>query len=125
MLLKTRRLTIALSLLLASACGGFHRGGPTDPLVHFINDSPDQADVYVVGAGGPVRIGTVFAGRTESLRVPTSIIGGSHSVEILVRIFASNRYVRSGQVTLSSGESVDVRLAADEKLLSVLPSANP
>src|SRR5690349_17369056 len=56
------------------ACGPLHRGnGPTQTAtVIFSNESIDQADVYAVVSGSQaVRIGTVFAGRTESLRVPS------------------------------------------------------
>ena len=125
MLIRTLRVTALAAAIGLGACGPLHRGGTPDPVVVFVNDSPDQADVYAVSGGSPVRIGTVPSGRRETLRVPQSILGGSHSIEIVARIFASNRAVRSGQITLDPGDSIDVRLQADEKLLSVLPSATP
>src|SRR5580765_6418048 len=95
------RLSMLAALLTVAACGPFHRGGSTpDPLIVFMNDSPDQADVYAVSSGAPVRIGTVPSGRREVLHVPQSVLGGSHSIEIIARIFASNRFARSGQITL-------------------------
>jgi hypothetical protein len=125
MLKHTLRLSLLAAFLSVTACGPFHRGGTPDPVIVFVNDSPDQADVYAVSSGAPVRIGTVPSGRREVLHVPQTVLGGSHSIEIIARIFASNRYARSGQITLDPGDSVDVRLQADEKLLSVLPSASP
>jgi hypothetical protein len=125
MLKHPLRLTMLAALLAVAACGPFHRGGTPDPVIVFMNDSPDQADVYAVSSGSPVRIGTVPSGRREVLHVPQTVLGGSHSIEIIARIFASNRVARSGQITLDPGDSIDVRLQADEKLLSVLPSASP
>src|SRR5437762_12138333 len=65
---------LAAVVIPAIACGPFHRGGPPDAVVVFKNEATDQADVYALGPGGePTRIGTVFAGRTDTLRVPTSV----------------------------------------------------
>jgi hypothetical protein len=124
-MVKLSKLALLLSLVSAGACGPFHKGGPTDPVIIFSNDSPDQADVYAVSGGAPVRIGTVFAGRKETLKVPLSVVGGTHTVDIVVRIFATNRSVHSGSISLNEGDRVDVRLQPDEKLLSVLPAASP
>ena len=118
------RITILASIAtLAIACAPFHRGGPPEPVVVFRNDSPDQADVYAMGSGGePARIGTVFAGRSETLRVPLSVIGGADRVNIIARIFPSSRAVLSGPFTVTPGDTMTVTLGADEKLLSVLPA---
>jgi hypothetical protein len=107
----------------AAACGPFHRGsGPPDPVVLFKNDSPDQADVYALGSGGePIRIGTVFGAQSELLRVPTSVTGGANRVNIIARIFPSGRAVVSGPFSLAPGDTMNVTLPSDEKLLSVLP----
>jgi hypothetical protein len=106
----------------AAACGPFRRGGPPDGVVTFVNQSTDQADVYAIGSGGePVRIGTVFAGRTENLTVPQGIIGGAQRVNIIARIFASPRTVASGPFTLAPGDTMSVTLSSDEKMLSALP----
>ena len=106
----------------AAACGPFRRGGPPDAVVIFHNTSSDQADVYAIGSGGePVRIGTVFAGRTENLTVPQGLVGGSDRVNIIARIFATPRTVASGPFTLAPGDTMSVTLSSDEKMLSVLP----
>jgi len=108
----------------AAACGPFHHGGPAlpDAVVIFNNQSMDQADVYAVGTGGqPVRIGTVFSGRSEMLKVPAGSTGGGNSVDIIARIFASSRAPRSGPIALSPGDTVLVTLPVDEKMLTVLP----
>jgi hypothetical protein len=122
MLHHLRRITIFAALAIA-ACGPFHRAGPPDPIVVFNNQSVDQADVYAVGTGGdPVRIGTVFGGRRDSLHVRMSAVGGSGSVNIIARIFASSRAPRTGSFALSPGEIVEVTLSPDGKILSVLPA---
>ena len=77
MLKHTLRLSILAALFSVAACGPLHRGGTPDPVIVFVNDSPDQAEVYVVSTGSPVRIGTVPSGRREVLHVPQSVLGGS------------------------------------------------
>lgn len=118
------RIAILASIVtLAIACGPFHRGGPPEPVVVFRNESPDQADVYALGPGGePTRIGTVLANRSDTLRVPLSVIGGANRVNIIARIFPSSRVVLSGPFSVSPGDTMTVTLGADEKLLSVLPA---
>ena len=89
----------------------------------FKNEATDQADVYALGPGGePTRIGTVFAGRTDTLRVPVSVTGGTNRVNIIARIFPSSRAVLSGPFTLAPGDTMIVTLPSDEKLLAVLPA---
>jgi hypothetical protein len=123
MRLELRR-TIALLALsfAAAACGPFHHGGQPDSLVVFRNESTDQADVYALGTGGdPIRIGTVFAGRTETLRVPPTV-SAANRINVIARIFANGRVVSTGPFTLGPGDSMDVTLTSDEKILSALPS---
>jgi hypothetical protein len=121
---QIRRALVAVAAAIAlTSCGPFHRGSQPESVVVFHNDSPDQADVYAIGSGGdPVRIGTVFAGRTETLRVPSSITGASSRVNVVARIFPTGRLVVTGPFTLMSGDSMNVTLTGDEKILSVLPS---
>ena len=122
--IQIRRAVVAIAAALAVAgCGPFHRGNQPESVSVFRTQSPDQADVYAIGSGGdPIRIGTVFAGRTETLRVPTSVTGASSRVNVVARIFASGRLVVTGPFTLMPGDSMDVTLTSDEKILSVLPS---
>ena len=124
MRIELRRAMVAVAAALAlTGCGPFHRGSQLESVVVFRNQSLDQADVYAIGSGGnPTRIGTVFAGRTETLNVPTSITGGGGRVNVVARIFASGVLVVTGPFTLLPGDSMDVTLTSDEKILSVLPS---
>lgn len=107
-----------------AACGPFRHGtSEPDAVVVFHNQSPDQADVFALGPGGdPVRIGTVFAGKTESLRVPQTVTGGANRVNVFARVFPTGRVVASGPFSVGPGDSMDVTLTSDEKMLSVLPS---
>lgn len=127
MRIQMRRAVVAVAAALAlPGCGPFHSGSQPESVIVFRNQSPDQADVYAIGSGGdPIRIGTVFAGRTETLRVPSPVTGASSRVNIVARIFASGRLVVTGPFTLMPGDSMDVTLAIDEKILSVLPSRSP
>ena len=118
-----RALVVAAAAIGLASCGPFHRGSQPESVVVFRNESSDQADVYAIGSGGdPIRIGTVFAGRTETLRVPSSITGASSRVNVVARIFPTGRVVVTGPFTLMPGDSMDVTLTGDQKILSVLPS---
>jgi hypothetical protein len=123
--LRRAMVTVAATFAL-TGCGPFHRGTQLESVIVFHNQSLDQADVYAIGSGGnPTRIGTVFAGRTETLNVPASITGGGGRVNVVARIFASGLLVVTGPFTLLPGDSMDVTLTSDEKILSVLPSRGP
>lgn len=122
---STLRRTLAGAVLAvtATACGPFHRGGQEDAVVVFHNQSIDQADVYAIGAGGqPIRVGTVFGNKTETLRIPSDIIAAANRVNIVVRVFPSSRIVASGPFALGPGDSMDVTLPSEENQIAVLPS---
>jgi hypothetical protein len=119
-----RRLALAAALLiLAAACAT--RGGGSrsaDAVVFFVNNSLNQASVYAINTGGTqTRIGTVFPGRRERLRLPGTILGGSRTFELQARQLTSSRVPRSGPITLIPGDSIEVTLSSDGALLSVLP----
>lgn len=112
-----------LSSIAVAGCGPFHRGSQPESLVVFHNQSGDQADVYAIGTGGQaIRVGTVFAQRTETLHLPLSVTGAADRVNIIARIFASGRIVASGPFSISPGESMDVTLVPEQNMLAVLPS---
>ena len=120
-----RGVALVVALAACAACGPFHRGATPEAVVVFHNQSTDQADVYALGSGGdPTRIGTVFAGKTETLHVNDAIIGGANRVNVIARIFPSGRVVASGPFSLGPGDSMDLTLSSDEKILSVLPSSS-
>jgi len=124
LLRKLGRLLPAL-LLTAAACNAFRRGGsaPEPATIYFANESLDQADVYAVAQSGDYRrIGTVMAGRTDTLTVPSSMLASGGSLNIYVRLLASSRRPQTGPVTMFGGEAYLVRLPSDERLLSFLPA---
>ena len=124
MRIDVRRTAASMAVALVMAgCGPFRHGNYPEASVVFHNQSTDQADVYAISSGGePVRIGTVFAGRTDRLTVPQSATGASNRVNVMARIFGLGRVITTGPVTLAPGETMDVTLSSDEKILSVLPS---
>jgi len=109
-----------------AACGPYHSGNASTEgrsLVIFANQSMDQADVYAVIPGGEGRrIGTVMAQHTDTLTVPASMTSRSGGLNIVARIFASNRVLQSGPISLSSGDAVRVEMPATELTLAVLPN---
>src|SRR5690349_24770472 len=83
---------ISLAMFGAAACGPFHRGsGPPPAILYFTNESLDQADVFAVLPGDqPIRIGTVFAGQTDTLRLPPDVSNRGENVNVVARLLARN-----------------------------------
>ena len=118
-------LTLMSLTALAAACGPMRRGTPQAKIV-FSNESLDEAAVYAVSSGGQqTRIGTVMAGRTDTLRVPAGALGGDNSTNIVARILARSRTPSTGRFALNPGDLVTVTLSSDERILSVLPAREP
>ena len=94
--------------------------GPTT--IEFKNESLAQADVFVVLSSSERRkLGTVFAGRTETLTIPSELARRG-SVSIVARLLARSRAPSTGSLALSPGAHLSVRLPLDEKALFVLPA---
>jgi hypothetical protein len=120
-----RRLAPAALILLAgaAACVPLRRSaGPPPARLVFTNESLDQADVFVVIPGVHARrIGTVMAGRTDTLVVPADLVTRGGSLNIVARLFARSGAVQSGPVSIYPGEQYRVRLPLSGRLLSFLP----
>ena len=115
----------AIIAALALACGPLRRGDNPQAVVIFDNQSFAQADVYAVRAGGgSFRIGTVFPGRRDTLRVPSTALGGG-TVTIVARLLASSRVPSSGPLSLAPGDSLEITLPPDARVLTVLPARQP
>jgi len=125
-LLRARRAFVLLALAASSAChrnqmaNGDVTGEPAT--IQFTNESLSQADVFVTSPGsGARRIGTVFAGRTETLTVPREVANRG-SVAIVARMLADNRAPSTGAMAIGPGAHLAIRLPMDERTLSVLPA---
>jgi hypothetical protein len=120
-----RRLAAVILVLMAgaAACVPLRRGvGPPPARLVFMNESLDQADVFVVIPGvHSRRIGTVMAGRTDTLVVPADLVTRGGNLNIVARLFARSRAVQSGPVSIYPGEQYQVRLPLNGRLLSFLP----
>ena len=115
-----------LCAIAVAACGPLHHMGPPDAVIVFNNQSIEQADVYAVRSGSDrYRIGTVLAGRKESLRIPSSLTIGASGVSIVARLLGSSRMPTTGTLTLISGDTIEVTLPSDLTLLTVLPVRQP
>ena len=123
---------IALVLLATFAACARNRSGqdmgnlgdePAEPTtIEFRNESLAQADVFVVLSSSERRkLGTVFAGRTETLTIPSELARRG-SVNIVARLLARSRAPSTGSLALSPGARLSVRLPMDEKALYVLPA---
>jgi hypothetical protein len=121
---RVRLIVLAVVTAGAAACAPFHKGsGPPPAYLYFTNESLDQADVYAVLPGNqPVRIGTVMAGRTDTLTVPSDIAVRGQNVNVVARLLAQNRVPSSGPLPIHPGDRLAVRLPVDQKMLVVLPT---
>ena len=126
---QLRHLSLALasaSLVTGASCSRFMHHGADQPAtqVIFVNQSLDQADVFaVMDAGQPIRIGTVFAGRTDTLTVPTDVVNRGGNVSIAARLLAHSYVPRTGPLVLSPGQVLQVTLPSNANTLTVLPAS--
>jgi hypothetical protein len=115
---------VLLILVAAAACGPLRRGvGPPPASIIFRNESLEQAAVYVVMPGIDFRrIGTVFAGRTDTLTVPSDIAVRGGTVNIVARLLARSDLPQTGPVSIRPGEQYLVTLPTNSRLMSFLPA---
>jgi hypothetical protein len=125
---RARHALTLVALVALSACHRNRTAAEIDEAsnepttIEFRNESLAQADVFVSAASsGARRLGTVFAGRTETLTIPKDIaIRGS--INIVARLLARSRLTSTGSIAISPGTHLSVRLPLDEKALYVLPA---
>ena len=125
---RTRR---ALALLALGALSACHQNRPVSEIddtadetstIEFRNESLAQADVFVSASSfGARRIGTVFAGRTETLTIPRELANRG-SISVVARLLARSRAPTTGTIAIGPGTHLSVRLPMDEKTLYVLPA---
>lgn len=116
-------------LVLASAAilGGCSRNLPeTEPsnapaAVIFSNQSLTQSDLFAVisGSSESRKLGTVFAGRTETLRLPYEMANRG-SLSLVARLLNGGT-LSSGQVSIRPGDTVHVELPLSRNMLILLP----
>lgn len=122
-----RRLLRLLPVVLmaaVAACSSLRRT-PISGNAHIIfhNNSLTQADVFVVAQGvGARRIGTVMAGQTDTLSVGPDIAGRGGTLNIVARLLARSQAPQTGPVSILAGETYEVRLPTDGRMLSFLPA---
>ena len=110
----------------AAACGRYAKGSGQPPAtIVFINESIDQATVYVVAPGVEFRrVGTVIPGRTETLTIPADMIARAGTLNIVARLLARPEVPQTGPVTMRAGERYEVRLSANARIMSFLPAGS-
>jgi hypothetical protein len=117
--------TLALALIAGTAaCASAPRGqgaSADDTAVVFVNRSVHQADVYALPrSGARVRLGTVQAGRTDTLPlVGTTVPTGA--VVIAADLLAVSATPTTGELTLNPGDWISVTLPSTANILNVLP----
>jgi hypothetical protein len=121
-MMKMLSRSLAVLVAFTTACGPFRANAGDNPaFIIFHNNGMDQAAVYLVSAASDFRrIGTVPAGRTETLKISSDMTHGP--VNIVVRMLANYDLPSTGQVTLRPGESYEVTLPMDAKMLIFLPA---
>jgi hypothetical protein len=125
---RARHAFVLAALVALSACHRNRTAAEIDAAsnepttIEFKNESLAQADVFVTTPStGARRIGTVFAGRTETLTIPKDIaIRGT--VIIAARLLARSAVPSTGSIAISPGTHLSIRLPLDERALYVLPA---
>jgi hypothetical protein len=116
----------SIALAATAACGALHPGSTPDrapTTIVFQNQSLEQADVFALRrSAGALRIGTVMAGRTDTLTIQPGLIAPGETVDFAVRLLAKPGTPHSGPVAVSPGQWLTITLPQTEKILSVLPS---
>jgi hypothetical protein len=125
---KSYRNTLVSGVVLAAAtaCGGLHSGGATPDsgptTVVFRNESLDQADLFAVRrSAGALRLGTIMAGRTDTLEIQKGTVAPGESVDFVARLLTGKHTPHSGMVAVSPGQVLTITLPQTENILSVLP----
>jgi hypothetical protein len=110
------------AIALATSCGRFVRGSDdTRAFIQFVNQSLSQADVFAVDGVRAIRMGTVMPGRTDTLEVPSDVVHGAGTLNVVARLLASSYTPRTGQFSIGPGEMLQVTLPPDARSLVVLP----
>lgn len=125
---RARHAFILVALVALSACHRNRTAAEIDQAsnepttIEFKNESLAQADVFVsTQSSGARRLGTVFAGRTETLTIPKDVaIRGT--INVVARLLARSHVTSSGSIAISPGTHLSIRLPLDEKALYVLPA---
>jgi len=126
-MLHLRHLSLALTtagLLSTAACSQIMHGDQPTAQVIFVNQSLDQADVFAItDAGMSRRLGTVFAGRTDTLDIPASVLATGGPVRIAARLLANSAAPWTGPLSISNGDVLRVTLPSGAQTLTVLPGS--
>jgi len=116
-----------LALASAAVLGACSRNQlETDPgnvpaAIIFSNESLTQSDLFAVisGSSDSRKLGTVFAGRTETLRLPYEMANRG-SVSLVARMLDGRR-LSTGMVSIRPGDTVHVELPLNRNMLLLLP----
>ena len=116
-------MAVAVGLGVSVGCGGFRGGEAAGDLaarLYFSNESLDETAVYAISGVQQIRIGTVMAGRTDTLVVPPALLGNG-TIRLVARPLGRSRAPQSGPVPLHAGDELSVRLPLSQNTLIVLP----
>lgn len=121
---RPSRLVVLASAALLGACSRNQvetEPGNVPAAVIFSNESLSQSDLFAVMSGSSEsrKLGTVFAGRTETLRLPYDMAQRGN-VSLVARLL-DGRLVSSGMVSIRPGDTVHVELPMSHNMLMVLP----
>lgn len=107
------------AILLASSCA--HRTKAADEInpaetefvLNIVNRHWQDVRVYLIGAGQPLRIGTVTAITDHSFTLPGWMLGSSRVIRIYVNAIGGNEYFQTESISVQPGQYVEVRLETD------------
>ena len=113
---------ISVAALGVAACSRAGRPATSSAVVSFANESLDMATVYAIrGVGEARRIGSVAAGQTETLRLPTDLTTAG-PITIVAVPLAGNRAASTGQISIRPGDRLVITLPMTQNTLMVFPA---
>ena len=95
--------------------------GNAPAVVIFSNESLTQSDLFAVvtGSSESRKLGTVFAGRTETLRLPYDLTLRGN-INLVARML-NGGLLSTGPVSIRAGDTVHVELPLNRNMLVMLP----
>ena len=105
-----RSLSVLLFATAAASCASVTRGVPgaerEGATLRVENQARLDVNVYALRAGQRIRLGTVNAHSTSTLRVPATLVGSGMGVQFIADFIGSDRAPVSEEVVIWPGEEV-------------------
>lgn len=105
--LVIKRIIAVATIILVAACAARGTREPVEPtLVEVDNRGTLDANIYVVRSSQPIRIGTAYALRTTTLRIPRDLIFGVTTLQFMADPIGAGRLPITENIIVREGDVV-------------------